>query len=178
MGLDQTNTTLKKVVAGISTTMRNVIDSNVDELKTTVDKVDCSVVGDVYHTISKSLCSDGLQGFSDYAWTFVWCGFIGLLLIVATILLNVFVGLRKNIGKDKDNRVEVEIPHMPRAGSYSVDRSHAEHAELYPALEREYIHNPNPNPTPIAMAEPIPEAVPAVAASAASTGKYNKDQYL
>merc|ERR1712032_1752205 len=86
--------TMKELGGKINGEIKKVITKSGDRLKATVDTVECKAVGDVYNTIVISICADGLKGFTDFSWSFVYCAFFGVVLIGMTILLNMCVGLR------------------------------------------------------------------------------------
>jgi len=107
-----TNQTIRNTLNSLTGEVKTVITKSADALKETVEGVDCAIVGDVYNNFIISVCSVGLQGFKDYAWAFVWCACVGVLLIIATILLNLCVGLRPldEDGNEKefpDQRIEL-----------------------------------------------------------------------
>merc|ERR1711934_335726 len=87
--------TLKPAIKEISGHVRAIISNNVDALGSTLDGIECSIIGDIYNTIFMSMCTKGAVGFSNYAWSFVSRAFFGMLLIASTVVLNVLVGLRE-----------------------------------------------------------------------------------
>lgn len=83
--------------------VRAIISNNVDALGSTLDGIECSIIGDIYNTIFMSMCTKGLLtcsaphrnrkskvfygcekllagavGFSNYAWSFVSRAFFGM----------------------------------------------------------------------------------------------------
>merc|ERR1712150_228374 len=89
-----TNNNLQQGIDNIGWRAKAIVQTSVGAMQKTLDSVDCSLVGDSYDTIIQSVCGEGLAGFKQYAWSFVSRSVVGLLLIIATILLNLFVGLR------------------------------------------------------------------------------------
>lgn len=92
--IEKTNVTIRTTLGSITGEIKKVITKSADKLKATVATVECKPVGDVFNTIVISMCADGLKGFSAYSGAFVYSAFVGVVLIIMTILLNMCVGLR------------------------------------------------------------------------------------
>ena len=83
--------------------VKAIISKSVDALGSTLDGIECSIIGDIYNTIFMSMCTKGLLtcsaphrnrksrvfygcekllagavGFSNYAWSFVSRAFFGM----------------------------------------------------------------------------------------------------
>lgn len=162
----KTNASIRQSLDGIGDMVKTVIDKSIGALGDTLNSVECSLVGDIYNTVVRSVCDKGLNGFLEYAWSFVWCALLGLVLIICTILLNLFVGLREfqnKKGGDFDlprARIELSVQE-----SYSVPQSPEVLRQRYSEAAPEMPY--------------VPEAVPAVESSPVhATGEYNKDQYV
>jgi len=147
--------------------IKDIVDKAAQAFGTTLDTVNCSLVGDVFHTVYSSVCDEGLGGFRDYSWFFVWCGFFGLVVIVATIVLNLCVGLRpleaKALGKERD---------LPAFSAVEMGQRAPVNAYL-PSPTPDRI----PNPAAVAYAQHVPQAVPAMATPVPITGS-SKGQYV
>merc|ERR1719409_1700700 len=87
--------TIKPAIKEISGHVKVMISKSVDALESSLNGLECSIIGDIYNTIFMSMCTKGAVGFSNYAWSFVSRAFFGMLLIASTVVLNVFVGLRE-----------------------------------------------------------------------------------
>jgi len=110
-----------------------------------MNTIECAVIGDIYHTVYQSVCIEGLGGFVQYSWFFVWCGFFGLVVISTTILLNLCVGLRP-LEEDGEER---PLPDYPGSGIELGNK----------ALGDGYMSSPSPNFQPAPVATTIPTAV-------------------
>merc|ERR1712025_494974 len=117
---------------------------------------DCAVVGDIYNTMFESTCVEAMPGFRDYAWLFVWCSFVGVLVIIATIVLNVCVGLRP---EDDGTPPDQEYEMSGRNNAY---------------LAAHHVPASSPIPASSASIEFVPAAVPPANAStpASTNGKH------
>jgi len=162
-----TNQTIRDALGSLTGEIKAVISKSGAALGDTVKKVDCSVVGDIFNTLVVSVCNESLKGFKDYSWAFVWSGFVGMLLIIVTILLNVCVGLRP---LDDEAGAEKELP----------DQRIEMQSRRHMAANR--IHDYQSESVPVASAiSYVPAAVPPIANGAKVTGGgggYQREQYL
>jgi len=168
--IQKTNVSIKTTLGSITGEIKKVITKSADTLKETVDTVDCKIIGDVYNTIVISVCSEGLKGFTDYSWAFVYCALVGVILIVATIFLNMCVGLRP---LEETGGAEKEYPD----GARTYEMSHQPYAD--PPVHDAYIGDQPYIPNAAAMPY-VPTAVPPVANAAPMTtnGDYKREAYL
>jgi hypothetical protein len=154
VAIEQTNETIRTTLGSITGEIKQVITKSADKLKATVDTVECEAVGDVFNTIVISICADGLKGFSDYSWAFVYCAFFGVVLIAMTILLNMCVGLRPL----DETGAEKEFPDSRgRGGGIEMSQPYAD-----PPVHDAYVGGRPYVPTAAAISY-VPSAVPAVA---------------
>jgi len=177
--IETTNATIRTTLGSITEDLKQVITKSGDRLKATVDTVECKAVGDVYNTIVISICADGLKGFSDYSWAFVYCAFFGVVLIGMTILLNMCVGLRPL----DENGAEKEFPDSRGRGGGGIEMSQP-YAD--PPVHDAYVGGRPYVPTASAITY-VPSPVPAVAnampvttngAPASYSNKGGREAYL
>lgn len=177
--IEKTNATIRTTLGSITGEIKEIITKSGDKLKATVDTVACAPVGDVYNTIVISICADGLKGFSDYSWAFVYCAFFGVVLIGMTILLNMCVGLRPL----DDNGAEKEFPDSRGRGGGGIEMSQP-YAD--PPVHDAYVGGRPYVPTASAITY-VPSPVPAVAnampvttngAPASYSNKGGREAYL
>lgn len=102
--VNDTATKIKTIQDGMLTPIKNLFGKAKSAILKAMDKIDCAVIGDIYYTVYSSVCTEGANGFTAYAWYFVWSAFFGLVVIITTILLNLCVGLRPldENGKERD----------------------------------------------------------------------------
>jgi len=105
--LNALNSSLTAKIKSIAPTINSLLDDvsavlnkGIDNLSNTLGTLKCSVVGDIYNTVLYLPCTAVLAAYSEFAWSFFLRGMFGLLLVVATILLNLYVGLREYEGNE------------------------------------------------------------------------------
>jgi len=140
-------TDLKAVVNKILDHVKAIVADSVKHLSNTFQDVNCGVVGDIYNTMFASTCADAMPGFKDYSWLFVWCSFFGIICIIATILLNICVGLRPLDDQHNATAGHSEVEMSGRNNAYlSADAVPSANALAYVPAS---VPPANGNPTPV-----------------------------
>lgn len=124
--IDSSKAKLIEVANSIQPITDDIITDGNTELSQFANQLSCAFVGEVIDEVAVSLCERGMRSYQAFAVTTVIASFCGILLIVATVVLNMCAGLRTLDERDSRFQTETRTTEMisfqssGRSNSYQI----------------------------------------------------------